>query len=327
MINNFFKRIYNNLSILWYSMFFGMRGADTLLTTSQKTSDNYSMEVPGSDNGGVFKDILEQKITQEVEELRYTSYKIANESKKYRYIGNGKVLKKTESQLTEKHGIIEESDNLPIVLIQDNNIVCEDVLSVLNEVNEEKNKKNHQEYNIKIKRSLLPRFRIEDYIKKIVVKTAGSNHVIDLYCSKYPRQFSERKDRAFLSELKKIKNGLVKDSDILEFDEISFITTNAWGVDDWLKFSFIDFEYYDIIEFDGNFIIRLGCVSNAFYEDILSSIYSQSAEDKYSTKQAKANSVFIYNNIAKNNEYKVDDNIDLDKLENIKFKYQDETCN
>jgi hypothetical protein len=206
-------------------------------------------------------------------------------------------------------------------------LICESVLTSLSEVNKKENKKIFHDYNIKIKRDILPRFRIENYVKKLVLKQSDGNYVIDLYCSKYPRQFSERKDRAFLSELKKIKNGLVKDSDILEFDEISFITTNAWGVDDWLKFSFIDFEYYDIIEFDGNFIIRLGCVSNAFYEDILSSIYSQSAEDKYSTKQTKANSVFIYNNIAKNNEYKVDDNIDLDKLENIKFKYQDETCN
>ena len=321
MRGNFLKRIYKNISIFWYSLFFGMKGADAILTTNQKGLGDSSVEVSNNNDGGVFNDIMEQKVTQEVEELRYSSYKVANESKKYRYIGNGKVLKKSDSQLSERHGMVEESDNLPIILIQDNNLICEDVLGVLNEVNEEKKKKSHQEYTIKIKRSLLPRFRIEEYIKKIVVKESDGNHVIDLYCSQYPRQFSERKDRVFLSELKRIKDRLVKDSDILDFDELSFITTNAWGVDDWVKFSFVDFELFDIIEFDGSYIIRLGCLSNIFMEDILKKVYSKSAEEKYATKQAKPKSTFIYNNVIKTDEYKVDDTIDLDNLENIKFKY------
>ena len=31
-------------------------------------------------------------------------------------------------------------------------------------------------------------------------------------------------------------------------------------------FLFNDFEYYDIIEFDGNYIVRLGCKANVFME-------------------------------------------------------------
>ena len=67
---------------------------------------------------------------------------------------------------------------------------------------------------------------------------------------------------------------------MLDFNELSFVSNNAWGVDDWFRFSFVDFELYDIIEYDGNYIIRLGCQSNIFMENLLDKIYSESAENK-----------------------------------------------
>lgn len=314
--------ILKKIKIFWYALFFGFKGVDKILTTNQKNKNNSTLEVSENDNGGVFKDILEQKVTQEVEELRYTSYKIANEAKKYRYIGNGNVIKKSLSQLSEKHGSIDESDNLPVILIQDNNVICEDVLTSLNEVNKKDNKKIFHDYNIKIKREIFPRFRIESYVKKLVLKQSDGNYVIDLYCSKYPRQFSEKKDKPFLSELNRIKSGIIRNSDILDFNELSFVSNNAWGVDDWFRFSFVDFELYDIIEYDGNYIIRLGCQSSIFMENLLDKIYSDSAENKYKTKQAKKNIIYDFSSCAQNENYTVQDNIDLDSLENITFSIE-----
>lgn len=311
------KKIYKKIKLFWYSLFFGMKGVDNLLTSNQKEQNNSVLEISEDGSDGVFKDILEQKVTQEVEELRYSSYKVANEAKKYCYIGNGKVIKKTETQLSEKHGLIEESDNLPIILIQDNSIICEDVLTSLNEINQKENKKVFYDFKLKIKRNILPRFRIENYIKKLVLKESDGNYVIDLYCSKYPSQFSERKDKSFLSELKKIQNKEVRNSDILDFEELSFITNNAWGMDDWFKFSFLDFEYYDIIEFDGHYIIRMGCQSNIFMENILDKIYSKSAEEKYSKKEMK-NNIINFIPLQKEEDIKLD-KINLENLENIQF--------
>ena len=318
------RRIYNKLRLLWHGIFFGMKGVDTLLTSSQKTQGGSAFEVSDDAGGGVFKDILEQKVTQEVEELRYTSYRVANESKKYRYVGNGKVVKKNNSQLSERHGSIEESDNLPIVLIQDNTLICEDVLTTLNEIDKVENKKVFHDYTIKITRDIFPRFRIESYIRKLVLKEADGNYVIDLYCSKYPSQFSEKKDRAFLSELKKIQNGSVRNSDILDFTELGFVTTNAWGIDDWFRFSFIEFELYDILEYDGNYVIRLGCKSNIFMENLLDKVYSDSAEKKYENKEARENAVIDFNAYVKSEEYQVEENIDLDALENVSFSIESE---
>lgn len=320
-----FKKIVAYVKLLWHSLFIGMRNADVMMTTNQKTHDGSGFEMPdNAGGGGVFKDILEEKVTQEVEELRYTSYKVANESKKYRYVGNGKAVKKTESQLSERHVDIDESDNLPIILIQDNSVICEDVYTTLKEVGKKENKKNFYDYNIKIKRDVFPRFLVEKYIKKLVLKQADGNYVIDLYCSKYPSQFNEKKDRAFLTELKNIQSGKVRNSDILDFSEISFVTSNAWGVDDWFKCSFIDFEYYDIIEFDGNYVIRLGCQSNIFMENLLDKVYSESAEKKYENKEARENAVIDFIDYTKQNSYVIPEGINLDALEKVTFSIEKE---
>lgn len=312
-----FKKICRGVKIFFIGFLFGVKKVDKLTTTNQSDDDTV-FEVTDDGGGGVFNDILEQKVTQEVQELRYSSYVVANESKKYKYIGNGNAVKKTESQLSEKHGLIDTSDNLQIVLIQDNLLVCEDVLTILNEVNENDNKKIFDEYILKIKRDIFPRFLIEKYIKKIVVKKSDENYVLDLYISKYPGQFSEKKDKAFLSEIRKIKNKEIKNSDILDFNEIKFITSNAWGFDDWYSFSFTDFEFYDVIDFDGNNIIRLGCSSNVFGENLLDKIYCKSAEEKYKEKKIKQNAI-VYFDTYSNNEYPIQNGIDLNNLKNVKF--------
>lgn len=321
-MRKYINKIYNKFKLFWYSLFMGMKSVDSIMTNNQKTQDGSGYEVSDNAGGGVFKDILEEKVTQEVQELRYASYEVAKQSKKYRYIGNGKVVKKTDNQLIQKHGILEESDNLPIILIQDNNLICQDVLSTLNEVNNDKNKNYFNDYNIKIKRSLFPRFLIEKYIKKLVLKQSDGNYVIDLYCSKYPSQFSEKKDKAFLSEIKRIKDGIIKNSDILDFDEIKFVTSNAWGIDDWYNFSFKEFEFYDILEFDGNYVIRFGCQSDVFMENILDKVYSETAVEKYENKSLRKNATIELTTFTNDNEYVIPKEIDLNALENIKFSIE-----
>lgn len=317
------RKFLRNLRILWHSFFLGMKNADVIITTSQKNTDGSGVEIPDiGGGGGVFKDLLEQKVTQEVEELRYSSYKVANEAKKYRYVGNGQAVKKTDSELTEKHVPIDESDNLNVILIQDNHIIAEDVITSLNEIDKKVGKKLRYDTTLKIKRDFIPRFYIEDYITKAVVKQAEGNYVLDLYCSKYPKQFSSRKDKSFITELKNIRDKGVR-SDMMDFEEISFITENAWGVDDWFKFVFTDFELYGIIEYDGNYIIRLGCLSNEFAVNILDKVFSASAEEKYQKKEARKNVSFDFMDTVKE-ENKIPEGIDLKNLENIKFSLDNE---
>lgn len=323
-MTNFFKKIVSNIKLFFHYLFVGMKNVDTLMTNNQKNDDGSGYEVSDSAGGGVFKDVLEQKVTQEVEELRYASYEVAKKSKNYRYVGNGRVVKKSESQLSLKHGFLDTSDDLPIILVQDNKMVCDDVLTVLNEVNEEKNKKIFKDYTIKIKRDIFPRFLIEEFVRKLVVKQADGNYVIDLYCSKYPSQFNEKRSRAFLSELKKIKNGNIRNSDILDINEISFISSNAWGVDDWFLFEFNEFELNCITEFDGNYIIRFGCQAKTFMHNILDKVYSKSAEEKYQNKAMKENAIINLGSFINEKDYTVPEEIDLDALEKVEFSIEKE---
>jgi hypothetical protein len=317
------KKIGFYLKVFWYGLFYGMKRVDKLMTGSQKDINDSVFEVTDDGGGGVFNDIFQQKVTQEVEELRYSSYEVAKRSKKYKYVGNGNAIRKN-SELTEKHCFVDESDNLRIILIQDNLLICDDVLSTLNEVGNDKNKKIHNDYTLKVQRSIVPRFRIEDYIKKFVLKLSDGNYVIDLYCSKYPGQFSERKDRSFLSELKRIKKGEIRNSDIFDFDKISFITSNAWNVDDWYRFVLNDFELYDIIDFDGNYVIRFGCQSECFMENILDKIYSESAENKYKNKEKKEGATVNIINYQKTDDYEIPDGNILENLENMKFSIEND---
>lgn len=323
-MTNFFKKIVSNIKLFFHYLFVGMKNVDTLMTNNQKNDDGSGYEVSDSAGGGVFKDVLEQKVTQEVEELRYASYEVAKKSKNYRYVGNGRVVKKSDSQLSLKHGFLDTSDDLPILLVQDNKMVCDDVLTVLNEVNEEKNKKIFKDYTIKIKRDIFPRFLIEEFVRKLVVKQADGNYVIDLYCSKYPSQFNEKRSRAFLSELKKIKNGNIRNSDILDINEISFISSNAWGVDDWFLFEFNEFELNCITEFDGNYIIRFGCQAKTFMHNILDKVYSKSAEEKYQNKAMKENAIINLGSFINEKDYTVPEEIDLDALEKVEFSIEKE---
>jgi hypothetical protein len=102
------------------------------------------------------------------------------------------------------------------------------------------------------------------------------------------------------------------------------VTSNAWGIDDWFKFSFNDFEYYDIVEFDGNYVIRLGCQSNIFMENLLDKIYCESAEKKYENKEIRANASIDFIDHTEQQNYVIPEGLNLDTLENVSFSIDKE---
>lgn len=318
---NIFQKTGLYFKLFWRSLFLGMRNAEIVLTTNQKDKDASNLEVLNKGESNVFNDIMEQKLTQEVEELRYSSYKVANESRKYKYVGNGTVVKKNKD-LIEQHVNIDESDNLPIILIQDNFLIYESVLDTLNEVNKTDKKDIYNKHLIKIKYEIFPRFLLDDYVKKIVLKESNGNYVLDLYCSKYPSQFNERRDKSFIREIKKVKDGLIKNVDFLDITNISFITSKAWGVDDYIKFSFKDFELHNIVDFDGNYIIRLGCKSEIFMENILDKVFSESAEKKYINNEARKGKVIETNIFFQSHKEEDFSSLNLENLKKVKFSIE-----
>ena len=307
-----------------HALFSGLKGADALLTSNQKPANGSGIEIPDEGGGGVYKDMLEQKVTKEVEEVRYTSYKVANESKKYRYVGNGEAVKKTSSELTEKHTVVDESDNNPIVLIQDNSLITEGVLETIKEVDKKKDKKIKSNYIVKINRDFIPRFFLEQYLKKVVVKSFDEDrYILDLYFSMYPRQFSARTDSFFLNEIKKIKDEGVR-SDLFDIKSIGFVTFNAWGSEDYREYLFEDCELLDIITFDGNYVAKTLCSGSIINNDLLEKVYSKSAEDKYKNKAVKKGGAIILPLSNEKNDFIVPGKNHLEKVKNVNFSIEND---
>lgn len=291
-----FKNFFLKVKIAFNYLMRGLNSGDKLVTGTKDDILNSGSSIiqPISQNN-VWSSLLKGEITSEVKELRHMTYAVSNESKKYKYIGNGIVEKK--KYLDEIHSYVDESDGLPIQLIQDNNLIPETTLEILEHVNVKGYKKN--EYILKIDREFTPRFRIEEFVNKIVIKTNTiSNKVqIELYLSIYPLKYN-RIHKAFINEMYKILNGNNK-SDILSFNSLNFITYKAFGSEDTLYYSYDSIIYKFCHIFDGHFILTFDAniVDNGI--NLTEKYRDESMENKYKNKEIKGPLMINWNN---NNE-------------------------
>ena len=89
----------NKLLNILYSLPFGLKGADSEIFGSKTNSENgteISQEVSDERLG---RHLLKGEVTQSVEELRYKTYKVANESENYKYLGNGVAVKEEKEKI------------------------------------------------------------------------------------------------------------------------------------------------------------------------------------------------------------------------------------
>ena len=91
-----FERIKNFFSAL----LFGMKAGDNLMTTSNQDPDEGSSVHQQIEKKSVLQDLINGEVTQEVEELRYETFKAEEMSNEYRYIGSGVALKKDSDEGT-----------------------------------------------------------------------------------------------------------------------------------------------------------------------------------------------------------------------------------
>ena len=69
-------------------------------------------------------------------------------------------------------------------------------------------------------------------------------------------------------------------SDIIDFDELWFVSYNAYGSDDLKLYQYTRLRFDDIIKFDGNYVLRF--VGNIFKdgEDLILEFYDKTAAEK-----------------------------------------------
>ena len=231
------KKIWLNIKLFFFYLTQGMIAADKVIRSDKGTE---ASPVGGieqqKEEHNVLKDLLRGEITDEVRELRHEMYYSERKSHEYSYNGGGRAKKNSIFDYT---GNIEKSDGYKVRLVQENkeivNGLSEQGITVhgqnCNIDSEQLSKINltskyNMKYLIDIEREFTPRFRLEMYTTKIVVKDVDDTHaILDLYVPQYKQQFNNI-SKLFQSELDRIYLG-DKRSDILQFKKLSFTTYNS----------------------------------------------------------------------------------------------------
>jgi hypothetical protein len=281
-MKRFLKKIKQNCVLFFYNLFYGIKNTeDIVFHQSGITDESGTSVIKEIENKRVSKALLKGEVTQEVEELRYRTYKVDKESTNFKYYAPTLALKKDGQD--NKFMKYDKSDGLDIITIQPNNVLVENVSETLEQVG---GRGKREEYTIKIKRDFTPRYRVEEYLKRLDVKKLDDTHVIlDMYVSKYMNSY-DFKSKGFIKEIEKIRDQKVK-SDILDYQEISFITHHAYKLDDMIKFKFRNIWFKEVKEFDGNFILKFKAEIMNEDLDLTKRYFSKTMDDKYKNKEKK----------------------------------------
>lgn len=290
------KKIKNKLLLLWHGLMFGLKDADIKLL-QQKGNKKYDNDEINKqiEQNGVFADFLNVKETDDVKEYRDSYYRVLREADKYIVNGefnettgwfdNIKTSKKTE--IETQHVLVDESDGLPIKLIQFNKPIIKGTTDVHLYDNGESDMQYlfNLEYN-----AFTPKFRFDKYIKKIVVKKTNNStkYIIDVYISIYPRQFM-KVDDLFTKEMKNIFDKKNYTNDLINFSSLSFVTEKAYKADDMYEFKYLNKKVIDISVFDGNYIIKYEVDALIDGLDLVEKYRTESMDKKYSEKAPKSN--------------------------------------
>lgn len=292
------KNIKNSLILLINGWFRGLKSADSIISTKATYTSSSTEIAQQQEIDNVFNDLLRGEETQRVKEMRDEYYRVLDESSKIKVtlqgVGNlaedfdnpnititATSRKKTPLDFVCKIEVYNP-ENLHLKCIQDNMLI-----QTQNNFFAENFAEDDYVGIFKIKRGeFLPRFKIEDYANKLVVRVVNDNiSYLDFYVSKYASQFGFVLDRSgkmkkdnsalLISELIKLSEKKIRTSDVVDIEELTFDTEKAYGVPNPSHFEFDKIEYREVGVFDGNFVVSFKAHNKA----------NQSAIEKYHTDE------------------------------------------
>ena len=288
-----------------YIKYFFIGGFDigqTFTNNKKETFDTNQGQIQDVNQGTLMNALLRGEITEEVEKLRWRTYKIlANMNGlnvRIDEINNDEikttVIRKNDTEKLKKLTICREGNLQPFIyqkigIIEDSMVESYDKMGEMVSLREHiaKSKDNR---NISLDRDFTPKVFIEKYVKKIVLgKTTEHNledeFVIDFYVSKY-EQDQEFSTKKLLNSINKyIKDN--KYDNIFDLNEISFVTHGAIGFNDFHEFIFINPKLENIYEFDGDYVIRYNVTKKVYGNFILNEFIHTELEESYKNKAPK----------------------------------------
>ena len=180
------KKLWLNIRLFFTLLAKGLKNANDIAFTGNKDVDsaNGSSIEQQKEVQNVYKDMLKGELTQEVIELRHEMYFAERASKKYKYAGNGRVIK--QNNIMDYKGSLENSDGLDVLLVQENkedagSLMDYGIYNMGNNVSYEKDIDDKlrsirkRKFTLNIKRDFIPRFCLESYVTKIVLKPLNEN--------------------------------------------------------------------------------------------------------------------------------------------------------
>ena len=278
------NKIKKYLLNFWYGLPFGLKAAGDEIMGSSDTSGNDTNISQEVSDERVAKHLLKGEVTQEVEELRYRTYRVENESKNYKYLGNGIAVKEGDSSN-------KKVEKTKFKFSQDNENICETVLGTLKQVGNY----GTERYRFEIDYNSFVRYKVEKFATKIDVDINEEVGKIEttLHFSTEPNPY-DAASMPFINELKKLFD--VKNEHQASRNEIAssimniaFTTYKAYNEDDFVNYCFINgakfksfkqegYEYLLTFEWDEYMRLPL---------DLESKYYSKSMAEKYEKKERK----------------------------------------
>lgn len=309
------KKLRDRINAYWTGFFYGLKDTNDTVFTQAGIDNSVGTEIQQQvTENRVSKDLLKGEVTQQVEELRYRTYKVDRESKQFEYFSPTKAIRfdKQDSKFVK----YDNSDNLELITIQPNHANTANIYDGTKDVDFLNAKlvdgqgnvsinlghfDVENKYNIEIERDFMPRFKLETYTTRLVVKKLDDedNMILDFYVSKYPQE-KDMKSIYFIKEVEKLMSGY-KQSDITSMIRVSFVTSHAYGLNDMIEFRFDHIYYKGILEYDGHYILKFKAHAYVNGKDQTDEFYSKSMDEKYRNNEKKE---VVIDAFSGGNEYK-----------------------
>lgn len=277
------NKIKKYLLNLWYGLPFGLKAADSEIMGSKSVEDNDTSIHQEVSDERVAKHLLKGEVTQEVEELRYRTYKVDKESQNYKYLGNGIAVKEKDSE--------KPTERTKFKFTQENEAICESVLESLNQVG----KHGVERYRFEIDYKEFVRFKVEKFITKVDVDINEETGKIEttLHFNSEPNPY-DATSMPFINEVKKlidVKNEAqaARNEIASSIMNLSFTTYKAYNEDDFVNYSFINGAKFKDFRQDGYDYV-LTFVWDEYLRlplDLESKYYSKTMAEKYANKERK----------------------------------------
>jgi hypothetical protein len=138
-----------------------------------------------------------------------------------------------------------------------------------------------------IGRDHIPKFKLENYTKKLHVKKINHNEfLLEFFISKYPEQF-DKKHHFFLSDIKKIIDNPTRYNSTIDFNTVSFVTNNTVGVPDFLEFEYNINKFDKIVEFNEFYVIKFISEVTTEARSIIDQFKNVELDEKYNNKEKR----------------------------------------